>query len=477
MRRLLPCLLWAAVCVPAHVGSPDVYFDGKAGPYTLYVTIRPPAVIPGVAEIEIRSASADVRELRITPLPLTGEGARFAPTPDLAQPSRQDPQFYTGSLWMMAHGSWQVRVQARGERGVGEFSVPVPAVALRTGRMQPGMGVLLAALGLLLSAGVVSIVGAAVRESQLEPGAEVSPGLRRRARVAMSSAAVLVGAILYLGNLWWSAEAGTYDRYIYKPLEMTASLAEAGRLELRLRDPGWVRQRKLDDFIPDHGHLMHMFLVRLPDLERLWHLHPEMKQTGVFTHELPELPAGRYQIFADLVHGNGFPETIVAEIELPAIAGKPLAGDDSTGSGPALSQKPADGVVAALPDGARMIWERTLEPFRVRERHTFRFRVEEADGTPAQNMELYMGMPGHAVFVKTDRKVFAHVHPSGSVPMAALNLTVGAAADPHAGHAMAALPPVVSFPYGFPQAGDYRIYVQVKRAGKVETGVFDVAVQ
>jgi len=30
----------------------------------------------------------------------------------------------------------------------------------------------------------------------------------------------------------------------------------------------------------------------------------------------------------------------------------------------------------------------------------------------------------------------------------------------------------VSFPYGFPKGGDYRIFVQIKRAGKVETGEF-----
>jgi hypothetical protein len=90
-------------------------------------------------------------------------------------------------------------------------------------------------------------------------------------------------------------------------------------------------------------------------------------------------------------------------------------------------------------------------------------------------------LAGHAVFLKTDRSVFAHVHPSGTPPMAMLALTERGATsqpDPHTGHGkgVPAFGTVVSFPYGFPQPGEYRIFVQIKRVGRVQTGVFDVEV-
>jgi hypothetical protein len=392
--------------------------------------------------------------------------------------SQQDPQFFTGSLWMMTSGSWQVRVQVEGERGRGELAAPVPAIARRTERMDWFTGAALASLGAFLAVGLVSIFGAAVREAQLEPGAEPDAERRKRAGWAMLSAAAGVTVVLVLGSFWWTLEARAYDRYVYKPLEMQPELVEGKRLRLKLRDPGWLRMRGIDNFLPDHGHLMHLFVVRLPELERIWHLHPDMNEPGVFSLELPAMPAGRYQLYGDVVHQNGLPETLAAEVDLPAIApGKPLSGDDAAGVGAPVSQAQGDAVVASLSGGHKMIWVREPRPIEARKPELFRFRVEDAMGQPARDLELYMGMQGHAVFLKRDRSVFAHVHPSGSVPMAALALTAAPPAMDHSSHSgPSGLPAEVSFPYGIPSAGDYRVFVQIKRAGRVETAIFDTRV-
>jgi hypothetical protein len=56
----------------------------------------------------------------------------------------------------------------------------------------------------------------------------------------------------------------------------------------------------------------------------------------------------------------------------------------------------------------------------------------------------------------------------------------GPSNDPHAGmhHSdNAQLPSEVGFPYRFPGPGRYRVFVQVKRNGKIETASFDADVQ
>jgi len=468
--------IFLALPLAAHVGSPDVFYEGEAGPYHLLVTIRPPQVIPGVAQIEIRSSSRDVRQVRIVPLRLTGPGALNAPVPDVAQRSTDDPQFYTGSLWLMNTGAWQVWVQVDGPQGPGTLSVPVPAAATRVLPMQKSLAAILVVLGLVLFIGLVSIIGAASREAQLEPG--VKPDLQhvRRSRIAMGATAVVLLGALWLGRMWWNSEADGYLGKIYKPLELKATVEDGSRLALRLNDPGWLN-RRTDDLLPDHGHLMHLYVIRIPAMDLVWHLHPARTGDDTFAQPLPSMPAGRYALYGDVVHENGFSETAVGEIEVAAISGKPLQGDDAGGAAAPLVKADYNSVVAPLSEGYRMIWERGPMPYRARQPYEFRFRVQDSQGRPAEGMELYMGMQGHAAFVRTDRSVFAHTHPSGSVPMAALGLI--ADSNPHAGHNMmhGEPPAVVSFPYGFPKPGDYRIFVQVKRAGKVETGIFDARVE
>jgi hypothetical protein len=236
-----------------------------------------------------------------------------------------------------------------------------------------------------------------------------------------------------------------------------------------LASSGWLQT--VDDLLPDHGHLMHMYVIRAPMMERVWHLHPEQSEPGNFAQNLPPMPAGQYRIYADIVHRNGLAETLVTQMDLPETPGNPLLGDDAGGVAPPLSSAGKNRNSAELSGGYRMIWEQPAGHASGRLTE-FQFRVEDREGKPADDMELYMGMQAHAAFVKTDGTVFAHIHPSGTVPMAALALT---RFDPRAGHDMSrmSLPPVVSFPYAFPKQGDYRIIVQVKRGGRVETAVFD----
>jgi hypothetical protein len=459
--RILILLLAAASPLLSHVGSPDVFYEGNAGPYRLLVTIRPPQVVPGVAEIEIRCATPGAETIHIAPLRLNA-ARQFSPVPDIAKRSPGDPQFFTGSLWLMATGSWKVMVQVDGTLGKGELAVPVPALSTRVMGMQATLALVLIPLGLVLVFGLASIVAASVREAQLEPGAMPPPQLIRRSRVLMAVTLAGLAGILYFGNSWWTAEAGDYSRIVYKPLTFEPSL-DRGVLRLKFHDPGWLN-RRVDDLLPDHGHLMHLYVVSLPRMNQAWHLHPARgDDPDTFLQALPPMAAGEYALYGDIVHASGLAETVTGRVALPAIAGQPLTGDDAA-SGPS-------------PSGYGLVWERSEPKIHARRPYEFRFRLVDAAGRDATGVELYMGMLGHAAFLKDDGTVFAHVHPSGSVPAATMGLAMPE--NPHAMHMTMApsLPAVVSFPYGLPKPGNYRIFVQMKRNGEIVTGMFNATVE
>jgi hypothetical protein len=489
-------LLLLAFPAAAHVGSPDVYYEGDAGPYHVFVTVKVPQVVPGVAEVEVRSQLNDITQVQILALGLTGAGAKYAPSPEPAERSKQDPQFFSGNIWLMEFGSLQVRVLVDGAHGKGEVSIPVPAISRQALRMDRPLAGVLFGLTMLLALGAVAIATAAAREGELEPGAKPAGSDRRRARIVLGVASILVFVLLYGGRRWWDAEEVVANANIYQVPQMSATLESGNRLLLTVQagkeqnrelPRGWSDPGYVADLIPDHNHLMHLFLIRVPQMDRFLHLHPDKINGDQFSIQLPNMPGGRYQIFADVVHQTGFPTTIVGNVELPDIAGRPGSADDSEWAGaPILSGANAT-VKCPLPDGGQMVWERPAMPLKAGTLTSFRFRVEDAQGKPVQDLEPYMGMAAHAEFVRSDLTVFAHVHPAGSAPMAALELAQAgmlaygapeqSAMATDMAMSPASLPAEVSFPYGFPKGGDYRLFVQVKRAGQVETGVFDAHVE
>lgn len=488
--RLLPAMvallpfLWATSAF-AHLGSPDVYAEGDAGPYKLFITVQPPTVIPGVAQVEVRTSAPRISQISITPLRLTGEGSKHPPTSDIVKHSDVDPEFYSGNLWIMSSGSWQIRFVVDGMQGKGVLSIPLAAMPTGTLKMQPMLGAFLALLGGFLVLGMIGIVGACVRQAQLAPGTTVPASRRQRARLAMAAAAVVLLVSVWLGGKWWNAEAASYANNVYKPLAMQAVLDPGNILDLQLANPesgagGWMHLRKVDDFILDHGHLMHLYMIREPQMDVVFHLHPAYVADGDFHLELPSMPPGDYRLYADVVHADGFPETLVANITLPPITGRALAGDDAEGRAPALSQATDSRNTFHLPDGYLMVWARPAV-LRARRPEIFQFYLLDPRGRPPSDIALYMGMLGHAAFVRTDGKVFAHIHPSGSPAMAAMMLAQQTTNGPKAmtmpmENSEDTLPNRVTFPYGFPTPGTYRIFVQMKHGDTIETGSFDANV-
>ncbi len=302
-------------------------------------------------------------------------------------------------------------------------------------------------------------------------------------------AAALAILILWGGNAWWNAEASTYGRFVlYRPFESQASIApntpgDAPRtLTLSIRDPRWTGDpnplTRYNALIPDHGKLMHLFLVREGGLDALAHLHPIARSPKAldFDVSLPALPTGKYHVYGDIVHESGYAQTLVASVDVPrsGSAAPPATDPDDSwfaGAAAAESSQP----VVDLGDGTQLRWARGESPISKGAEQLLSLSVRDAAGGVAA-VEPYMGMAAHVVVASRDASVFAHLHPSGSISMAALQKFAGNAADSHASHDMP-IPGEVSIPFAFPNAGPYRMWVQVKRGGQVRTAAFDVDVK
>src|SRR6185369_7583588 len=105
----------------------------------------------------------------------------------------------------------------------------VVALATEERAMAPWLGAVLGALGLFLTAGLLTIIGSAVRESVLPPGIEPDGVRRRRARIAVAAMAIFAGLVLWGGSLWWNAEASSYSRFVvYRPFASSATVERHG---------------------------------------------------------------------------------------------------------------------------------------------------------------------------------------------------------------------------------------------------------
>lgn len=199
-----------------------------------------------------------------------------------------------------------------------------------------------------------------------------------------------------------------------------------GPFRFAIDGPGGTHVRA---FTVEHDKELHL-IVASRDLSRFAHLHPERDALGVWSVDLPPLPAGPYRVFADFrAEGGpaltlGVDGVVAGDYQPPA---RPVARAEATVDGFAVSLvgEPAAGSSSLV--------------------------VQVRHGEAPVVLEPYLGADGHLVALRDGDLAYLHVHPEHG----------GGVGD-------------VPFGVKFPSPGRYRLFFDFQVDGVVRTADFTV---
>ncbi|HET8755342.1 MAG TPA: hypothetical protein VFM58_05000 [Solirubrobacteraceae bacterium] len=180
------------------------------------------------------------------------------------------------------------------------------------------------------------------------------------------------------------------------------------------------------DFDVEHERRMHLILARR-DLTGFQHLHPEQAADGSWSTPVRLAAAGSYRLFADFAH-DGEAQTLASDLRVDGAAD--------------LEALPAPAATAVSDGGYDVRLDaRDAGPG---EEADLRFTIMR-DGRPVRT-EPYLGAGGHLVALREGDLAFLHVHPLAEDS--------------------------VRFAATFPTAGRYRLFLQFRHAGRIQTAAF-----
>lgn len=221
------------------------------------------------------------------------------------------------------------------------------------------------------------------------------------------------------------------DGYALRVSPTQLGRGEARELNFTIDGPGG---QPVTDFDELHERRMHLIVVRR-DGTGFRHLHPEMDPAGTWKIPIEFGQPGVYRAFADF-----------------SVAGEQhtLAGDLFVSGGdfearpfpPARPLDSTNGYEVRLRAGEPVAGEPTSLTFAVSE-----------NGHAVHDLAPYLGAKGHLVALREGDLAFLHVHPEEGDEVDAEEIV---------------------FEATFPSAGRYRLYLQFKHAGTVQTAEFTV---
>lgn len=181
------------------------------------------------------------------------------------------------------------------------------------------------------------------------------------------------------------------------------------------------------DFEVSHEKRMHFIVVRR-DTTSFQHLHPTMRPDGTWTARADLAKGGVYRVFADFTRA-GEQRTLGADVHV----GGPYR--PAPLPRPQTTAQTEDGLVVSLDAEAVEAGEEGRVDFEVRR-----------DGELVNDrLQPYLGAKGHLVALREGDLAYLHTHPENGE---------------------------LAFTAEYPSAGSYRLFVQFRIEGKVQTAAF-----
>ena len=217
----------------------------------------------------------------------------------------------------------------------------------------------------------------------------------------------------------------------FEPLtaEVAADRVAAFRFRIVDEDGNAVRRFELN-----HERELHLIVVSR-NLIDYTHVHPVRDELGVWTVDLPALPAGSYRVLADFRAAGAESVTLGADL---SVVGAPRAVQLPE---PASTARVGDYEIAI--DGKARIGASDLS-FEIR-------RNGEHVAT-----EPYLGAAGHLVGIRAGDMAYLHVHPTDGSESTDGPIRLTAE---------------------FPTAGVYRLFLDFSHGGVIRTAAFTVIVE
>ena len=221
----------------------------------------------------------------------------------------------------------------------------------------------------------------------------------------------------------------TRDGYRLVP-ESPELAAAGGTFQFRIVDRD---AQPVARFTPVHERDLHLIVVN-QEVTNYHHVHPLLGADGVWTVELPSLPAGSYRALADFQVEGGPRLALGTDVSVagnytPTVLAEPHRTTKVDGYDVSLSTEAGKGaeVTASL--------------------------TVTRNGRPVDDLQPYLGANGHLVAIRTGDLAYAHVHPVDEH-----------AAPPHDG--------TVIFDAALDAMGRYGLFFDFQHNGIVHTAAF-----